>query len=126
MVAAELLVVAALVVVTWNVVASANRAASGPAALAPAPEAAGDTSPLPHLPEVKRHPAHGPLPGLSLDSDYWRERLAALNADQVYLERLEWQIVRSAQAAAQRYIESVVLPAIRRAEQQAGGVAVSG
>ena len=47
-----------------------------------------------------------------------------LRADQVYLEQLEWQIVHSAQATAQRYIETVVLPAVERAER-AGGAAVA-
>ena len=123
LVAAEFVVVGALVVTAWNVIASANR--SAPPAIAAAPLATDQPSTdLPEIPQVDRSPIHGPLPGLSVDPNFWRDRLGQLNADQVYLEQLEWQVVHSAQAAAQRYIETVVLPAVERAER-AGGVAVA-
>jgi hypothetical protein len=123
LVATEFLVVAALVTVAWNVVASANRPA--PPVIAGAPPAADDpTTDLPEIPQLNTSPVHGPRPALALDPSFWRDRLGQLNSDQVYLEQLEWQIIHSAQAAAQRYVETVVLPAVQRAEH-AGGVAVA-
>jgi hypothetical protein len=124
MVAAELAVVGALVVLAWNVVASAVHASSAAPAAVSAPGDSADTaSPLPQLPDLNVKPVRGPLPGLNLDPNFWRGRLGGLNADQASLERLEWAIVRNAEQAAQDYLESVVLPAIRHAEH-AGGAAL--
>ena len=63
----------------------------------------------------------GPLPGLNLDSAFWRDRLQQLNRDQVIFERLEWRIIHNAMDAARSYIETVVLPAITEAEKVRGG-----
>jgi hypothetical protein len=123
-VAAEFVVVAAIVAVAWNVVASAGHS-SVSQSIAQAPQATDDPgSSLPPLPVVNNPTARGPLPGLALDPSFWRQRLGNLNGDQVYLEQLEWQIVRSAEDAVNRYLETVVLPAISRAEH-AGGLAVA-
>ena len=124
LVAAELVVVGAIVGVTWNVVASTVHS-SVSQSVAVVPQATDDPgSSLPELPQLNNPAARGPLPGLAVDPSFWRQRLGSLNGDQVYLEQLEWQIVRSAEAAANRYLETVVLPAIRRAEH-AGGVALA-
>ena len=124
MVAAELCVVGALIAVAWNVVASANRPASAPV-VAEAPQATADSSSdLPLIPQLNTRPSKGPLPGLNVDSEYWRRQLVQLNADQAFLEQLEWRIVRDAEQAAGHYVETVVLPAVRRAEQAADGGAV--
>jgi hypothetical protein len=124
LVAAEIVVVSAIVGVAWNVVASAGHPSlSQP--IAEAPQATDDPgSSLPQLPDANNPAARGPLPGLAVDPSFWRQRLGSLNGDQVYLEQLEWQIVRSAEDAANRYLETVVLPAINRAEH-AGGLAVA-
>ena len=124
LVAAEIVVVGAIVVVAWNVVASANRSAP-PAAIAGAPQAT-DNPPadLPTVPQLNNPGARGPLPGLAVDPSFWRQRLGDLNADQVYLEQLEWQIVSSAENSVNRYLETVVLPAIARAEHAGGAVVV--
>ncbi|HKC19072.1 MAG TPA: hypothetical protein VKE27_05510 [Candidatus Dormibacteraeota bacterium] len=123
LVAAEFVVVVALVAVAWNVVASANRPAPPPVAGA---ELATDdpATDVPQLPQINASSGHGPLPGLAVDPAFWRERLGQLNGDQAFLEQLEWQIVHSAEAAAAQYVETVVLPAIQRAER-AGGVALA-
>jgi hypothetical protein len=116
LVAAEMVVVGAIVAVAWNVVASAGHTPVT-RSIAEAPQATDDPgSSLPQLPEPSSPAARGPLPGLAVDPSFWRERLASLNGDQVYLEQLEWQIVRSAEDAASRYLHTVVLPAISRAE----------
>ena len=120
MVVAEIAVVGALAVVAWNVVASASRPVAAAPALAP-PDANADAStPLPDLPLLSpQRQQRGPLPGLNVDPGFWRERLGQLNGDQVDLEQLEWRIVHSAEDAAKLYLETVVLPAIRRAERAA-------
>ena len=125
MVAAELAVVGALVVLAWNVVASAAHA-SPPAltGISASDVPADAASPLPQLPDLKMTPVRGPLPGLNVDPNFWRARLGSMNADQASLERLEWAIVRDAEQAAQDYLESVVLPAIRHAERAGGGALV--
>lgn len=120
MVTAELCVVVAIVAVAWNVVASANRP-SAPTVVADAPPATEDSSSdLPLIPQLNTRQPRGPLPGLNVDSEYWRRQLEQLNADQAFLEQLEWRIVRDAELAAGHYVETVVLPAVRRAEQAEG------
>jgi hypothetical protein len=122
MVTAELVVVSALIAVAWNVVASANRAGPPPAVAATQPatdEGASDGAPTHRL---SGGPVRGPLPGLAVDPAFWRQRLGELNGDQVYFEQLEWQIVHSAEEAVNRYLETVVLPAIQRAEHAGGAV----
>ena len=119
MVTAELVVVAFLVVFAWHVVTSASR----PVVVSPAIELPGgsaDDSPaLPEFPGVG--PAlRGPIPGLNLNSTFWRARLAELNRDQVVLAQLEWRLVHGAMDAMKRYVETVVLPAVRRAEHAEG------
>ena len=116
MVAAEIIVVAALIAVAWNVVASANRPMVAPAVGEARAPTTDSGSGVPQIPEVNLRPTKGPLPGLNLDPEFWRERLGSLNSDQVYLEQLEWRIVRNAELAVNQYLETVVLPAVRRAE----------
>ena len=105
MVVAELIVVAALIVVVWKVIGATSDALASPSVSAPG--SADDTS--------------SPLPGLNLDSAFWRDRLEQLNRDQVIFERLEWRIIHNAMDAARSYIETVVLPAIKEAEKVRGG-----
>ena len=113
---AEVVMLGAVGIAIWNFVATASR----PVLASPdlqAPDGVGDTSsPLPALAAVRSNPLRGPRPGLNVDSAFWRERLAQLNVDQVALERLEWRIVHGAMDAAMRYVETVVLPAVRSAE----------
>jgi hypothetical protein len=118
MVIAECIVVALLIVVVWNVVASAAMQHSGvaPIQAADAP-AVASSSPLPDLTAVEGHASPALLPGLNLDARFWQVRLNQLNRDQVFFEQLEWRVVRSAMDAAQGYLETVVLPSITRAER---------
>ncbi len=119
LVIAEFLVVGVLIVLAWQLVASAVRpasAASSTPAVAPAVGTSSVDSPLPDLPVIGKPPA-GPMPGLNLGSAFWRGRLAQLNEDQVFFERLEWQLVHTAIASMERYIQVVVVPAIQRAER---------
>ena len=119
MVIAECLVMAVLFVLVWSMVASA--AVHHAASAAPAPDATTDVaaSPLPAEPASAPPTSRGPLPGLNVDPRFWRARLGQLNGDQVVFEQLEWRIVHSAMDAMHGYIESVVMPAVTRAEHAA-------
>ena len=117
LVVAEFVVVGALIAVAWNVAGGAARAAQGAPSLSmplPSDEAA---SPLPDIPQTGTPGLRGPMPGLNLDSVFWRLRLQQLNRDQVILEQLEWRIVHGAMDALHRYLETVVLPSIQAAEK---------
>jgi hypothetical protein len=118
MVIAECIVIALLIVVVWNMVAAAATQHPGLAVVQAIDTPAGQaTSPLPDLTEAKRATS-GPLPGLNLNAAFWRLRLDRLNQDQVIFEQLEWHIVHNAMDAAQRYVETVVLPSILKAERR--------
>lgn len=120
LVVAEFIVVGALVVVAWSLVGGATRPAfSSPTLNAPA-GSSESASPLPDIPEIGRPGLHGPLPGLNLDSAFWRLRLQQLNRDQVVFQQLEWRIVHAAMDALRHYLETVVLPAIQQAEHAGG------
>jgi hypothetical protein len=121
MVIAECLVVAVLMVVVWNVAAAAGSQHAG-AVSAQAVQAPTDASitPPPDLIEAATPAAPAQLPGLNLDAGFWRLRLGQLNRDQVFFEQLEWHMVHNATDAMQRYLETVVLPSITRAERGGG------
>src|SRR5579864_5522673 len=112
MVIAELVVVTALILVAWSTVASVVSPALGLPSLPPAGGAtAGDvSSSLPDLAAGIQSAGRGPAPGLNVGSAFWRSRLDALNRDQVGFEQLEWHLTRAALDAAQRYLETVVIP----------------
>ena len=116
LVAAEIVVVAVLVFMAWGVVAGSARSV----VLSPSiqvPDLADDGFGLPDFPLQSAPQESGPPPGLNLGRAFWRDRLVELNRDQALLARLEWRLVHGAMDAARRYFESVVLPAVRRAER---------
>ena len=118
---AEMVVVGALLVVAWNIVGSAFHPVAQAPAVGAQPAATDDSSPLPDIPGLTGQPAaSGLLPGLNLDSGFWRARLTQLNRDQVVLAQLEWRVVHAAMAAAESYVKDVVLPSVRRAERAVG------
>jgi hypothetical protein len=118
MVIAECVVVALLIVVVWNVVATAAVQRPGAAAAqATDSPAAPSSSPLPDVTVAAGPARQAQLPGLNIDAGFWRSRLNQLNREQVFFEQLEWRIVHNAMDAAQAYLETVVLPSITRAER---------
>ena len=111
----EILVMFALFVVSWRVYQAhgpvASAGAAIPTALAPAADAP-TPSPLPS-PLASRPAAtpaaHTPA-AFPIDLDQ-------LNRDQAELERSEDALLTSIIHAARGYLETVVLPAVRRAER---------
>lgn len=122
MILAECIVVAALVLVAWRVMAGAP--ASNGAALPVVPPAASATdSAMPPSPSVPAPPS--PVerrlpPGLNLDVGFWRIRLGTINSEESSFEALEWRLVHSAMNSARQYLDSVVIPEVVRAEGGAG------
>ena len=117
MILAECAVVAALTLLAWHMLAAppAQQAAAPPGISASvSPDATAPASPAVPAPAnaIARQ-----LPGLNVDPGFWRVRLAELNRDEAAFEQLEWRIVHSAMDTTQRYVESVVLPSVLRAER---------
>ncbi len=121
MVAAEVVVVSALVAVAWHELASVS-AAPTPLVL---PVASPEDTAAPSVPaDVLEPPGSGSLPqlpGLNVDPAFWRDRFVALNGAEAQFVALEWRIVHSAMDTMRRYIDTVVVPALQRAEKQRGG-----
>ncbi|HEY8854890.1 MAG TPA: hypothetical protein VIN12_06430 [Candidatus Dormibacteraeota bacterium] len=119
MVVAECAIVAALAMVAWHLVASPPAPQiSGVQAASPTAHASEPEAPGPKIVAGKVKPPVDPLlPGLNIDSTFWRLRLAELNRGESSFEQLEWRIVHSAMDAARHYVKSVVLPALARAER---------
>jgi hypothetical protein len=115
MVLAEVVVVVALAGVAWHVVAGAARNPSAPLVL-PAVTATPDDTALPDVPNPPDTATVPLLPGLNVDPAFWRVRLAALNGAEAQVEALEWRIVHSAMDTIKRYVNSMVVPAVERAE----------
>lgn len=117
MVVAEVCVVAALAGVSWQLLAS-HRGSGLPALILPAASPATDTeAPVPADALVPPSPSGVPLlPGLNVDPAFWQHRLEGLNGAEAQFEALEWRLVGSALDSMQRYIDSVVIPSVRRAE----------
>ena len=122
MVLAECAIVAALAMVAWHLVTgSPARAVPMMPAASPAADAGNGGGQESSGVVAKPKPSAGPvLPGLNVDAAFWRVRLAELNRGQAAFEALEWRLVHSAMDTARRYIESVVIPTIARAERRGG------
>jgi hypothetical protein len=118
MVVGEILVVATLVVVSWHVVSGATGRSDVPLVISQ-PDSSSDVSAPDVSPDVLAPPGATTaplLPGLNIDPAFWRGRLAGLNQAEAQVEALEWRIVHSAMETVQRYVNSVVVPAVERAE----------
>jgi hypothetical protein len=115
----ECAIVAALAMVAWHMVASPPPSpVFGVQAAAPTPPAGRPASPAPRMPAGNANAEVPPLlPGLNVDSSFWKGRLAELNRGESSFEQLEWKIVHAVMDAARRYVKSVVMPAVTRAER---------
>ena len=119
MILAECIVVALLVLLVWSLVASAATQHPVTTQLQTADSSADSSTPSPDVLGMTRSTARPELPGLNLDAGFWRVRLGQLNRDQVTVEQLEWHLVHNAMDTMHRYLETVVLPSIIRAERPA-------
>ena len=116
MVLAECAIVAALAVVAWHLIAGQPSAHFSPVPLASPPAQAQAAMPASDpLGAQAEARSRSLLPGLSVDSSFWKRRLADLNRGENAFEQLEWRLVHSAMGAATRYVKSVVMPALARA-----------
>lgn len=117
MVLAEAVVVVALVMVSWHLLTS-STSSDGPVLLVPSSSPASDVAAsIPADALAPPEPSTLPLlPGLNVDPAFWRQRLTALNEAEAQFEALEWRLVHSAMDSLQRYLETVVLPSVERAE----------
>ena len=114
----ECAIVAALAMVAWHMVSSPPASpVAGVQAAAPTTQAGRPASPAFRTPASRAiAPVPPLLPGLNVDSSFWKVRLAELNWGENSFEQLEWKIVHAAMDAARRYVKSVVMPAVARAE----------
>lgn len=121
MVVSECAIVAALAMVAWHVVVSPP--APQPSLLRAASPTAQARRPATSGPVIvagdQRASSNAALPGLNLNSSFWRARLADLNRGENSFEQLEWRVVNAAVAATRRYVESVVVPALARVDRAA-------
>lgn len=122
MILCESAVVAALILVAWHWIAAAQNLPS--TALAPAVASPASTQdPASPAPPVVPKPSTSvprQLPGLNVDTGFWRSRLLDLNRDEAAFEVLEWRIVHSAMDTIQRYTQSVVIPSVEAAARGGG------
>jgi hypothetical protein len=111
----EVIVMFALFFVSWRVYQAhrpvPSAGAAIPTALAPATGSPGSSQPPPSLvPHATATPAAHPPGSFPID-------LGQLNRDQADLERSEDALLARIIRATAGYIETVVLPAVRRAER---------
>jgi hypothetical protein len=94
---AEMILVAVLVVVAWNVVPARPRTAVKARAAA-LPAAAAQDGPTVRDPllTIGREAGRALLSGLRLNRALWRQRLDRLKHDAVFFEQLEWRLVQTA------------------------------
>ncbi len=116
MIVAECVVVGALLLVAWHVIAGVAAPGSAAPLTFPALEASPADTALPAAGAPSVGASHGPPPGLNVGFAFWRLRLAGLNRDQAEFEAMEWRITHAVMEAARNYLETVVLPAVRHAE----------
>jgi hypothetical protein len=122
MIVAECAVVSALVFAAWHLFNGPSRdVAASPSLPMAAAATEGPSSPPTAAAATPSSPAARPqLPGLNLDTDFWRLRLLELNKEEVVFEQLEWRIVHSTMDTIHRYLDTVVLPGVARAERGGG------
>ena len=122
-VAAEVLIVVASCAAAWHVWHSrqtGSRAAAGqpPAAASPVPTAPRSVDVPRAVPGLSPPPARsGPTPAIRTDGDFLRRQMRDLNHDQSALEGAQWRAVEAVIDAVRRYLQTVVLPAVERAER---------
>ena len=125
----EALVLVALGIAGWQLLAHARVAPGAQAAALPRPaEAQPDgidslaPEPLPTIPLSRPRPSPSAKAGAGrapsfTDPAYWTGRLGHLNSDQAELQQMQWSVIQAVEAAAERYLREVVLTAVERAQR---------
>lgn len=118
MILSECAIVAALAMVALHMITSQPlpRISAAPAASPPAQAQASVPASDP-LATQFTSTVRQLLPGLNLTPNFWKRRLGDLNRGENAFEQLEWRLVHSAMDAATRYVKSVVMPSLARAER---------
>jgi len=116
LVAAEIIVMLAFFALAWHLLQTPSRALP-PLAL-PRPLA----TPSPARSDsvgaaVQPSPRPTPQAALATDLPTWIAQLGFINRDQAAWQKAEWNLLQAAVKAIRDYMEKVVLPAIRRAEE---------
>ncbi len=128
MVVAEVVVVGGLAAATAHVFAARAEA---PAAAESLPLPARGSPPSRPAPRLTASPGAvvavatppprrvGPTPGLDTSAGFLGARLKSINRDESAWERSEWTIIQAVLGFARAYIDGVVLPGVRAAEERA-------
>ena len=122
LVAGELAVVGGLGALAWHIWQQGQPPGGGRAATSlPALQqgASPQPSPATTMP-ASLQPSAAPTPGLRTDPQFLSRATLDINREEAALEQLEWRIVHGATDGIRAYIERVVLPAVSRAQRQAG------
>jgi hypothetical protein len=125
LVAGELAVVGGLVVAAWHVWQENHPPAAGGAAVSPPsslpPPRGGPPRPSPSATvAAPLQPTAAPTPGLRTDPMFLGQATLDINREEAAFQQLEWRIVQGATDGTRAYIQRVVLPAISRAQREAG------
>ena len=115
----ELIVMVALFALAWHLVQARQARQAPPPATAMRPLPAPKAPPASGVPSavVQPTPRTTAGPGLATDVPSWIAQLQIINRDQAAWQKAEWKLLQAAVRAIRDYIESVVLPAIKRAEE---------
>ena len=125
LVVAEIAVVAALGAEAWHVLGArvtAARSTVSASELGVLPAVGipllATPTPRPALALATPTPRRaGPTPGLGASPAFLGRELKAINHDQSAWERSEWTIIQAVLGFARAYVEQVVLPGVRAAEE---------
>lgn len=125
LVAGEVAVLSTLGYGAWHFLQSNGGPPAQPAsATASAPQVATHSSPNPvsggPVPAVPAAPHPSATPGYRTDPLFFNNQTWDMNREQSALEHAEWQIAHAIMTGAHRYIDDVILPAVRKAQRAAG------
>jgi hypothetical protein len=124
LVAGELAVVGGLGAAAWHVW-QGNHApiGGGQAASPPGPAALPGGQPPPSRSATvptPLQPTAAPTPGLRTDPLFLNQATMDINREEAAFQQLEWRIAQGATDGTRTYIQRVVLPAVLRAQREAG------
>jgi hypothetical protein len=124
LVAGELAVVGGMVAAAWHVWQENHAPVGGGVAVSPPglpPLRGGQPRPSPS-PTVAAplQPTTAPTPGLRTDPLFLGQATVDINREEAAFQQLEWRIAQAATDGTRTYIQRIVLPAISRAQREAG------